>query len=133
MQPNTNDEIKYFGIVVESIFSACNICELSYPSIYEAYNNFIDKVKERSKRYLLSSELSLFFKTFKEKSGVVITSCHKIKGEEYNTVIVFGILQGKIPHWEAIFSNSISDIDETKKMLYVIASRAKKQLYLIAE
>ena len=48
-------------------------------------------------------------------------------------VIVFGVLQGMIPHWDAIYSPIISENNEAKKMLYVIASRAKESLYLLAE
>lgn len=133
IRPSTNNGVEYFSIVVESILSACNIDKASYPSVYESYNDFIEKVNDRVARHNLSLELSLFYKIFKEKNGVVITSCHKIKGEEYHTVIAFGILQGKIPHWDVIINNpSLSD-DEARKMIYVIASRAKKELYLIAE
>jgi len=123
----------YFSTIVETVLSACNVDKSSYPSVYEAYDDFIEKVNDRVEKYNLSFELSLFYKTFKEKNGVVITSCHKIKGEEYHTVIAFGILQGKIPNWDVIINNpSLSD-DEARKMIYVIASRAKKELYLIAE
>ncbi|RGY84898.1 hypothetical protein DXA17_19380, partial [Ruminococcus sp. AM58-7XD] len=34
---------------------------------------------------------------FKEKKGVVINTCHGVKGEEYECVIAFGLLYGKVP------------------------------------
>lgn len=76
-----------------------------------------------------------YFKSiFKPSSGVVINTCHGVKGEEYETVIAFGLLWGYIPHW-----NSIRDLpyftaeSSSKKLLYVIGSRAKKNLHLFAE
>lgn len=132
-QSTTDNGIEHFCIVIDSLFSECNINEAAYPSLYKEYKSFIEKVNDRVEKHSLSYELPLFYKAFKEKSGVVITSCHKIKGEEYNTVIAFGILQGKIPHWDAIFSDRNIADDEARKMIYVIASRAKKELYLIAE
>jgi len=71
---------------------------------------------------------------FKESSGVVVNSCHGVKGEEYKTVIAFGLLKGYIPHWNDIF-NKPEQVgrDAESKMLYVIASRAKERLFLISE
>lgn len=71
---------------------------------------------------------------FKESTGVVVNTCHGVKGEEYNTVIGFGLLRGFIPHWNDII-NQPAHIgnDSESKMLYVIASRAKKNLHLFAE
>lgn len=133
IRPSTNNGIEYFRIVVEALLLSCSINKPSYPAVYEAYASFMAKITERVERFSLSTELSLFYKMFKEKNGVVITSCHKIKGEEYHTVIAFGILQGKIPHWDVIINNPSLADDEARKMIYVIASRAKKELYLIAE
>ena len=59
---------------------------------------------------------------------------HGVKGEEYDTVIAFGILNGYIPHWGTIIRQSKQyREDETKKLLYVVCSRAKKNLYLFSE
>lgn len=71
---------------------------------------------------------------FKESTGVVINSCHGVKGEEYKVVISFGLLKGYVPNWSDII-NQTSDVsyDAESKMLYVIASRAKEKLYLFAE
>lgn len=78
--------------------------------------------------------IDVFRSFFKESSGVIINSCHGIKGEEYETVIAFGMLKGYVPHWNDIFnpSDEVANNAESK-MMYVIASRAKKNLYLISE
>ncbi len=133
LKPNVDSGVDHYYYIVVNILKLCGVDELSHAEIYSSLNEFISKINERIKKHNLASDLDSFKKIFKEREGVVITTCHKIKGEEYNTVIAFGILFGMIPHWEAIYSPTISEIDEAKKMLYVIASRAKKSLYLFAE
>ncbi len=130
---DSDNGIEHYKYIIEELFSSCGINRDDNPSLYSLYDNFIYKIQERIKRYSLSDDLLTFYKMFKEKAGVVITTCHKIKGEEYNTVIAFGVLHGMIPHWDAIYSPIISENNEAKKMLYVIASRAKESLYLFAE
>ena len=69
-----------------------------------------------------------------EKEGVVINTFYGVKGEEYNTVIAFGILNGYIPHWNTIKNTTQQYREaETKKLLYVVCSRAMKNLYLFSE
>ena len=71
---------------------------------------------------------------FKESTGIVVNSCHGVKGEEYKTVIAFGLLNGFVPHWNDII-NQPAHVGQNaeSKMLYVIASRAKEKLFLFAE
>lgn len=71
---------------------------------------------------------------FKESTGIVVNSCHGVKGEEYKTVIAFGLLKGFVPHWNDII-NQPAQVGQNSesKMLYVIASRAKEKLFLFAE
>ncbi len=71
---------------------------------------------------------------FKESTGIVVNSCHGVKGEEYKTVIAFGLLKGFVPHWSDIV-NQPAHVGQNSesKMLYVIASRAKEKLFLFAE
>lgn len=71
---------------------------------------------------------------FKESTGVVINSCHGVKGEEYKVVIAFGLLNGYVPNWSDIINQPREvSYDAESKMLYVIASRAKEKLYLFSE
>jgi DNA helicase-2/ATP-dependent DNA helicase PcrA len=71
---------------------------------------------------------------FKESTGIVVNSCHGVKGEEYKTVIAFGLLKGFVPHWNDII-NQPAHVGQNaeSKMLYVIASRAKENLFLFSE
>lgn len=102
--------------------------------LQSSYESFIAKINDRVQRYDLSTSIDTFKQCFKEKEGVVINTFHGVKGEEYDTVIAFGILNGYIPHWDTIIRQSKQyREDETKKLLYVVCSRAKENLYLFSE
>lgn len=100
----------------------------------KAYKDFLDKIEDRIKKYELATDIAIFTQCFKERKGVVICSFHGIKGEEYTTVIAFGVLNGYIPHWNTI-CNKTSEYrkKETNKLLYVVCSRAKENLFLFSE
>lgn len=61
------------------------------------------------------------FKGFSTKDGITISTNHGIKGAEFDTVIAFGLLEDYVPH----FSESNKE-ESAKRILYVIASRARK-------
>lgn len=92
-----------------------------------------DTFFEGSKRRLdnpdfeLAKDIESFKKMFQHNKGVVVNTCHGIKGEEFDTVIAFGLLQGRLPNWNETSQNT------AEKLLYVICSRAKRELYLISE
>ena len=89
--------------------------------LQSSYESFIAKINDRVQRYDLSTSIDTFKQCFKEKEGVVINTFHGVKGEEYDTVIAFGILNGYIPHWDTIIRQSKQyREDETKKLLYVV-------------
>ena len=75
----------------------------------------------------LSKDIESFKKMFKHEEGIVINTCHGIKGEEFDTVISFGLLHGKLPNWNEKTERA------AEKLLYVICSRAKRELHLISE
>lgn len=70
---------------------------------------------------------------FQERTGVNVSTSHSVKGEEYEVVICTGLLHGYIPHWGVIFNGEIDETESARKLLYVIITRAKKKLHLIAE
>ena len=72
--------------------------------------------------------IDAFRKEKKKKKGITISTNHGVKGAEFDTVIAFGLLDGYVPH----FSESNKE-ESAKRILYVIASRARKNLYLISE
>jgi Superfamily I DNA and RNA helicases len=82
----------------------------------------------------MPTDVSSFRKLFSHPAGIVVSTCHGVKGEEYDTVIAFGLLRGYVPHWSVIFNETQWEASEREsKLLYVICSRAKRRLHLIAE
>ena len=79
----------------------------------------------------IPNDIQSFKSFYRERTGVVINTCVGVKGEEFETVIAYGLLKGFIPHWNDIFAQK--GIKASKKLLYVICSRAKTNLHLISE
>jgi len=104
-----------------------------YPFLKEHHSSFfessqarIDKLRGQGAEFI--GNLSAFRKVFRQKSGITISTIHGVKGNEFDTVIAYGLLEGMVPHF--------SDLDQeesAKKLLYVISSRARKNLHLISE
>ena len=132
--PTNENGIAYLQEAISKFLVGIGI-ELSIEaSLYKAYEDFMERIKDRVKNNHLSTDIDIFRQCFKEKEGVVINTFHGVKGEEYTTVIAFGILNGYIPHWDIIINKSLDYREsETKKLLYVVCSRAKNNLYLFSE
>lgn len=96
---------------------------------------FFEKINNRVTEHNLPYDCDAMERSFKEKIGIVINTIHGVKGEEYKTVIGFDLLNGHLPHWDYIYDKKLKSIryEEANKMLYVLCSRAKENLYLFAE
>lgn len=134
LQQEEQNGLIFLQNAIESILTKLGISLNSERHLQKSYKDFMDRIYDRVKRHKLSTETEFFRQCFKEKNGVVINTFHGVKGEEYNTVIAFGILNGYIPHWNTIYKKSKKyREEETKKLLYVVCSRAKKKIYLFSE
>jgi DNA helicase-2/ATP-dependent DNA helicase PcrA len=101
-----------------------------------SFETFFEKAKNRIETSdgAIPTDVNSFRKLFSHPAGVVVSTCHGVKGEEYDTVIAFGLLKGYIPHWSVIINGTDQEAYEREsKLLYVICSRAKRHLHLIAE
>lgn len=94
------------------------------------WNSFFDGTRSKMKNvdFDYAKDTTSFKRLFNHNTGVVVNTCHGIKGEEFQTVIAFGLLTNYIPHWK-----EDDLIKAGKNLLYVICSRAKRNLYLISE
>jgi superfamily I DNA/RNA helicase len=104
--------------------------------VKDAFDTFFEKAQSRiaSADSGMPTDLNSFRRLFSHPSGVVVSTCHGVKGEEYDTVIAFGLLRGYVPHWSVIINGTVKLAAEREsKLLYVICSRAKRRLHLIAE
>lgn len=104
-----------------------------YPSLQEHYESFFESSARRMKKLIDAGNDSVntienFKKVFKQREGIKISTIHGVKGTEYDTVIGFGLLQNWVPHFQ-----DPNGLVNSKKMLYVLASRARKHLHIISE
>lgn len=130
---NEQDGLQYLSSAFDVFSSKVGFSideETSLKEQFEAFvtssNRRIDRIRREGIDY--AGSIEDFKRAFIPKTGVKISSIHGVKGEEYETVISFGLLDGMVPH----FSDT-DKINTAKKLLYVIASRAKRHLHLIAE
>ena len=129
---NEDDGIEYLKKVFEQICLELRIdleahigLKEHYHSFFESANKRIEKLRNEGNEFIGTTEN--FKKVFKQRNGITISSIHNIKGTEYDTMIGFGLLQGYVPH-----SGDNNGEDSAKKLLYVLCSRAKKNLHLIS-
>ena len=129
------DGIPYLEDVFRQLMVYLKIKIDDHSSLTEPWNSFFEKANDRlnNPEYNIQSDILSLKKMFKRPGGVVVTSCHSIKGEEYETVICYGILKGYIPNWNSVFDSNIDEDVEARRLLYVIFTRAKKNLHLISE
>ncbi|HCG8135422.1 TPA: ATP-dependent helicase [Vibrio parahaemolyticus] len=130
---NEQDGLRYLSSAFDDFASKVGFSIDEEPSLKEQFvafltssNRRIDRIRNEGIDY--AGSIEDFRRAFIPKTGVKISSIHGVKGEEYETVISFGLLEGMVPH----FSDT-DKINTANKLLYVIASRAKRHLHLIAE
>lgn len=115
-----------------NLFNYLNLLDLFRNDV----DSFVQATRERIERYQnqgIEDDKTYFEQSLRSKTGVVISTFHGVKGEEYAIVIAFGLLEGYIPHWNDIYKNYDDARKKSKKLLFVICSRAKEQIYLFAE
>ena len=90
-----------------------------------------------AKKYLYGKNLAYFDLTdmVGDKSGIVLSTFHNIKGLEYKVVILYNVSSETIPHKYCHY-RSLSEYDRNvynqseRSLLYVAMTRAIKQLYI---
>lgn len=127
-----DDGLTYLRAFFEALFSELEIDFTLYPMLEEHHESFFNSSQKRIDRLSIDNELfamdiEAFRKAFKPRTGIKVSTIHGVKGGEYDVVISFGLLQDLVPN-----SNDPS-IESAKKLLYVIGSRARKNLHLISE
>ena len=64
-----------------------------------------------------------------EENFIVLSTIHQAKGLEWENVFLIGLKDGGFPHPKSM--NSLSALEEERRLFYVAVTRAKKQLYLL--
>ena len=62
---------------------------------------------------------------------VSLMTIHSVKGLEFDNVFIVGMEEGLFPHYNAINSGSIAEIEEERRLCYVAITRAKKNLWML--
>jgi DNA helicase-2/ATP-dependent DNA helicase PcrA len=66
-------------------------------------------------------------------NAITLSTIHRSKGLEYNTVFVLGLVDGSIPHdfaLEEFRTGNVDALEEERRLLYVAMTRAKHTLFL---
>lgn len=68
-----------------------------------------------------------------QAKGITLSTIHRAKGLEYQTVYIIGATDGSLPHdyaLEALRNGDNKPLEEERRLLYVAMTRAKESLYL---
>lgn len=128
-----SDGLTYLAIFFEEIFARLGVDYTQYPSLLEHHKAFFNSANNRIEKLTKEGfddirDIDSFKKIFQQRNGITVSSCHGIKGAEFDSVIAFSIHEGCIPH----FSDE-NGPENAKKLLYVMASRARKNIHFISE
>ena len=127
------DGLAYLLECFNALFAALGIDRTAFPMLVEHYDAFVEASQRRIAKLAADgaaaiAEVAMFRKVFDEKTGITVSTIHGVKGAEFEAVIAFGLLEGMVPH------NGETDKQAAaNKLLYVVCSRAKKNLHLISE
>ena len=65
--------------------------------------------------------------------AIQLTTIHRAKGLEYNSVYILAAVDGSLPHDFALDSyrkGELEPLEEERRLMYVAATRAKQHLYM---
>lgn len=128
-----DDGLEYLELFFDELLLALGIDIVLFPSLDDHRTAFFERSRIQIERLENAgvqavSNIAMFRRVFAARSGITISTIHGVKGAEFDSVIAFALLEGMVPH----FADS-NVLDSAKKLLYVIASRPRKNLHLIAE
>jgi len=132
IESEEQDGLEYLKVFFAQYFERLDIDYRLFETMHEQYDAFFKSSEGRIARLQNEgaglSDIESFRKVFKSKTGITISTIHGVKGAEFETVIAYALLEGMVPHFA-----EANGRDAAMKLLYVIGSRAKTNLHLIAE
>ncbi|EPO9655381.1 3'-5' exonuclease, partial [Klebsiella pneumoniae] len=130
---NELDGLRYLDQAFTELLKRLNISPEIHPALLTHREAFfsssaarIERLQKEGATYI--NQISVFKKVFRERSGITVSTIHGVKGAEFDVVIAFGLLEGMVPHF-----NEVNGHVAASKLLYVLSSRARKNLHLISE
>lgn len=133
--PALVDELRYFYHSIEEMHWIKPVLKIDYIFRYLA-KDIIDIEKENTLVEQLDNHIQEI-NTFKEadlcgsstmEDRLFVSTIHKAKGLEFDNVLVFDVVDGRIPNFYS--ENDPALLAEDARKLYVAMSRAKKRLYI---
>lgn len=128
-----HDGLSYLRQFFDTLFARLGIHFNDFLQLEEHYLAFFTSSESRIAR--LESEgvdairdINFFRKVFQNRTGITVSTIHGVKGAEFDVVIAYALLEGMVPH----FNDNNGD-QSAQKLLYVIGSRARKNLHLFSE
>ncbi|MGF6903440.1 UvrD-helicase domain-containing protein [Paraburkholderia sp. GAS348] len=133
IQIDESDGLTYLHKFFETLFSNLTIDFRLFALLQEHHKAFfessqvrIDRLKKEGTEFI--GTIETFRKVFQTRTGITISTIHGVKGAEFDTVIAYALLEDMVPHF-----NDPNGQESAMKLLYVIGSRARKNLHLISE
>lgn len=127
------DGLRYLDQAFNDLLKRLDISQEIHPMLLTHREAFfsssaarIERLQKEGATYI--NQVSFFKKVFRERTGITVSTIHGVKGAEFDVVIAFGLLEGMVPHF-----NEANGHVAASKLLYVLSSRARKNLHLISE
>ena len=127
------DGLNFLRCFFAELFQRLGVQINDFAQLREHHRAFFESSEVRIAR--LESEgvndirdIAFFRKVFQNRSGVTVSTIHGVKGAEFDVVIAYALLEGMVPHF-----NDVDGDASARKLLYVIGSRARKNLHLFSE
>ena len=107
----------------------CDYRKLNAAGLYEIAAELGEAAEAFSdaEAFLAHIEEAIIKKSSEGGERVTLTTMHSAKGLEFDTVYIAGVVEGLIPHER---SKTPAEIEEERRLFYVGATRAKKNLYI---
>lgn len=117
----------------ELLFAQIGVRIEDFDLLAEHHQAFFESSEARIARLVAEGvdaigDLSFFKKVFQNRTGITVSTIHGVKGAEFDVVIAYALLEGMVPHF-----NDANGDESAQKMLYVVGSRARKNLHLFSE
>lgn len=107
-------------------FHVFAVLQEHHDAFFESSQARIDRLKKDGADFI--GDIATFRKVFQSRTGITISTIHGIKGAEFDAVIAYALLEKMVPHF-----NDPNGQESAMKLLYVIGSRARKNLHLLSE
>ena len=125
--------LAYLRRFFDTLFERLGIQYHELVHLEEHHQAFFESSESRISRLVSEGvdsigDIGFFKKVFQNRTGVTVSTIHGVKGAEFDVVIAYALLEGMVPHF-----NDTNGDETAQKLLYVVGSRARKNLHLFSE